>query len=145
MQRCPSGLRCSPGKAVCEKSHRGFESLFLRQTKRVEKAHFFYLDRKNRRLNSRHSQTSEVAFCWTSEIAEQPAKPYYPRSDPHRYLHQKNSFFELFFLSLFSLFFCRSNYFERRNKKTMAEFLLNRLICLIFFDLGDIILMYVYM
>ena len=33
MQRCPSGLRCSPGKAVCGKPHRGFESLFLRQQK----------------------------------------------------------------------------------------------------------------
>ena len=37
MQRCPSGLRCSPGKAVCGKPHRGFESLFLRQTKKTEK------------------------------------------------------------------------------------------------------------
>lgn len=42
MQRCPSGLRCSPGKAVCEKSHRGFESLFLRQKIQTEKVCFFY-------------------------------------------------------------------------------------------------------
>ena len=41
MQRCPSGLRCSPGKAVCEKSHRGFESLFLRQKIQTEKVCFF--------------------------------------------------------------------------------------------------------
>ncbi len=31
VQRCPSGLRCSPGKAVCEKLHQEFESLPLRQ------------------------------------------------------------------------------------------------------------------
>lgn len=34
MQRCPSGLRCSPGKAVCKKLHQEFESLSLRQIKR---------------------------------------------------------------------------------------------------------------
>ena len=30
VQRCPSGLRCSPGKAVCKKLHQEFESLSLR-------------------------------------------------------------------------------------------------------------------
>lgn len=45
MQRCPSGLRCSPGKAVCEKSHQEFESLSLRQRKQkpCKKAFFVTL------------------------------------------------------------------------------------------------------
>ena len=38
MQRCPSGLRCSPGKAVCEKLHQEFESLPLRQKEKYVKS-----------------------------------------------------------------------------------------------------------
>lgn len=33
-ERCPSGLRGSPGKRVCGKLHRGFKSLSLRHMKK---------------------------------------------------------------------------------------------------------------
>lgn len=41
MQRCPSGLRCSPGKAVCGKPHQEFESPSLRQKYNIEEALMF--------------------------------------------------------------------------------------------------------
>jgi hypothetical protein len=44
LERCPSGLRSTPGKCVYGKTYRGFESLSLRQFTTLE---LFELDFSN--------------------------------------------------------------------------------------------------
>jgi hypothetical protein len=86
LERCPSGLRSTPGKRVYVNAYRGFESLSLRQTKKgPAKAGLFFAWRRERVQSSLPVRPVALA-TWTAKGAPQGTEKLtcqYQESLPH--------------------------------------------------------------